>query len=32
MYRYDEFDQAFVEQRVDQFAGQIERRLSGALS
>ncbi len=32
MYRYDEFDQAFVEQRVEQFAGQIERRLSGALS
>lgn len=32
MYRYDEFDQAFVEQRVDQFAGQIERRLRGDLT
>jgi len=32
VYRYDEFDQAFVEQRVEQFTGQIERRLSGALS
>ena len=32
MYRYDEFDQAFVEQRVAQFHGQVRRRLSGELS
>ncbi len=29
MYRYDEFDQAFVEQRVAQFRGQVARRLAG---
>src|SRR6202142_4658332 len=29
MYRYDEFDQAFVIERVAQFRGQVERRLSG---
>ena len=32
MYRYDEFDLAFVQQRVKQFRGQVERRLSGELS
>src|SRR6185369_1936530 len=32
MYRYDEFDQAFVKERVDQFRGQVERRLSGELT
>src|SRR6185295_7968667 len=32
MYRYDEFDQAFVQERVDQFRGQVERRLSGELT
>jgi sulfite reductase (NADPH) hemoprotein beta-component len=32
MYRYDEFDAAFVQQRVKQFRGQVERRLSGELS
>ena len=32
MYRYDEFDAAFVAQRVSQFRGQVERRLSGALT
>jgi sulfite reductase (NADPH) hemoprotein beta-component len=32
MYRYDEFDQALVEERVTQFAGQVARRLSGELS
>ena len=31
MYRYDEFDQAFVDERVDQFRGQVARRLSGDL-
>jgi sulfite reductase (NADPH) hemoprotein beta-component len=32
MYRYDEFDQAFVRERVEQFRGQVARRLSGALT
>ena len=31
MYRYDEFDRALVLQRVEQFRGQVERRLSGDL-
>src|SRR3546814_4091750 len=32
MYRYDEFDRAFVKQRVKQFRGQVGRRLAGELS
>ena len=32
MYRYDEFDQTIVDQRVSQFRGQVARRLSGELS
>jgi sulfite reductase (NADPH) hemoprotein beta-component len=32
MYRYDEFDEAFVSERVAQFRGQVERRLSGELT
>ncbi len=32
MYAYDEFDAAFVRERVAQFRGQVERRLTGALS
>jgi sulfite reductase (NADPH) hemoprotein beta-component len=32
MYRYDEFDHAFVHERVAQFRGQVNRRLSGELS
>ncbi|MBI1386177.1 MAG: nitrite/sulfite reductase [Rhizobiales bacterium] len=32
MYRYDEFDQAFVAERVAEFRGQVARRLSGALT
>jgi sulfite reductase (NADPH) hemoprotein beta-component len=32
MYRYDEFDQALVAQRVEQFRGQVARRLDGTLS
>ncbi|GLQ19096.1 nitrite/sulfite reductase [Algimonas porphyrae] len=32
MYRYDEFDQEFVESRVAQFRDQVERRLDGRLS
>lgn len=32
MYRYDEFDHDIVQNRVKQFRGQVERRLSGALS
>ncbi len=32
MYRYDEFDQAFVEERCRQFRDQVERRLKGDIS
>jgi sulfite reductase (NADPH) hemoprotein beta-component len=32
MYRYDEFDRDFVIQRVAQFRGQVERRVSGELT
>src|ERR1700685_2810479 len=32
MYRYDEFDSRFVAERVEQFAYQVERRLSGELT
>lgn len=32
MYRYDEFDHAFVKGRVEQFRDQVERRLSGELA
>jgi sulfite reductase (NADPH) hemoprotein beta-component len=32
MYRYDEFDAALVADRVAQFRGQVERRLSGELT
>ena len=32
MYRYDEFDHAFVRQRVAQFRDQVARRLTGELS
>jgi sulfite reductase (NADPH) hemoprotein beta-component len=32
MYRYDEFDHAFVHERVDEFRDQVERRLAGKLS
>ena len=32
MYRYDEFDHAFVTERVAQFSDQVERRLAGELS
>jgi sulfite reductase (NADPH) hemoprotein beta-component len=32
MYRYDEFDQEFVHQRVAQFRGQVERRVAGELT
>ncbi len=32
MYRYDEFDIAFVNDRVGQFRNQVERRLSGELN
>lgn len=32
MYRYDEFDAAFVKGRVDQFRDQVNRRLSGELN
>ncbi len=32
MYRYDEFDHRLVAERVQQFRGQVGRRLSGELS
>jgi len=32
MYRYDEFDHAFVRERVSQFRDQVERRLAGKLT
>jgi sulfite reductase (NADPH) hemoprotein beta-component len=32
MYRYDEFDAKFVAERVEQFRGQVVRRLSGELT
>ena len=32
MYRYDEFDHAFVRERVDEFRDQVGRRLAGQLS
>ena len=32
MYRYDEFDQRLVDERVAQFRDQVARRLSGELS
>ena len=32
MYTYDEYDQKIVEERAQQFRGQVERRLSGALT
>ncbi len=32
MYRYDEFDHAFVSARVEQFRDQVTRRLAGELS
>ena len=32
MYRYDEFDHAFVKQRIEEFRGQVARRLSGELT
>ena len=32
MYRYDEFDHAFVSSRVEQFRDQVTRRLSGELA
>ncbi|MBB3950867.1 nitrite/sulfite reductase [Aureimonas jatrophae] len=32
MYRYDEFDESFVRDRVNQFRSQVERRLDGSLT
>jgi sulfite reductase (NADPH) hemoprotein beta-component len=32
MYRYDEFDHAFVRERASQFREQVERRLAGKLT
>src|SRR5512134_3315438 len=32
MYRYDEFDATIVQERVQQFRGQVARRVAGALT
>ena len=32
MYRYDEFDERFVRERVAQFRDQVARRLDGSLT
>ena len=32
MYKYDQYDQAIVDARVDEFRDQVERRLSGQLT
>ncbi len=32
MYRYDEFDRRFLEERVAQYRGQVARRLAGQLT
>ena len=32
MYRYDEYDQAIVDARVDEFRDQVQRRLAGQLT
>jgi sulfite reductase (NADPH) hemoprotein beta-component len=32
MYRYDEFDHALVQDRVKQFSGQVQRRLTGEIT
>ena len=32
MYRYSEFDEAFVRERVAQFRAQVERRIDGSLT
>ncbi|NBB50930.1 nitrite/sulfite reductase [Rhizobium sp. CRIBSB] len=32
MYRYDEFDQALVKERIEEFRDQVGRRVSGALT
>ena len=32
MYKYDEYDQAIVDARVDEFRDQVERRLAGQLT
>ncbi|MCU6455478.1 nitrite/sulfite reductase [Sphingomonas sp. A2-49] len=32
MYRYDQYDQAIVDARVDEFRDQVDRRLSGQLT
>src|SRR3712207_2007473 len=32
MYRYDEYDQAIVDARVDEFRDQVTRRMAGGLS
>ncbi|WP_432254604.1 nitrite/sulfite reductase [Limimaricola sp. AA108-03] len=31
MYHYNDFDRAFIQERVNQFRGQVERRIDGSL-
>ena len=32
MYKYNDFDEAFIRERVAQFRGQVERRIDGSLT
>jgi len=32
MYKYNDFDEGFVRERVAQFRGQVERRIDGSLT
>ena len=32
MYKYNDFDEAFVRERVSQFRGQVDRRIDGSLT
>jgi len=32
MYKYNDFDEAFVRERVSQFKGQVDRRIDGSLT
>ena len=32
MYNYNEFDKAFLDERVEQFSAQVARRIDGSLT
>jgi len=32
MYQYDEYDQAMVDARVEEFRGQVARRMAGEIT